>query len=131
MAETEQQSRKRTLVNALHADKEDVEKGARWANIQVKGQVKMDARWAKPFVQPMRIEAVAGSHYVFQAPHNTGLGYKHRVVVLHCDEFDVGPWPETNWCADGFEDDFQHRFRRTCHHEDGDDEDDDDEEDAP
>ena len=105
-----QGKRKRELVDALHASDEDVCKGARWADVRFSTDGVTD-----DFVHPMRIEALAGDHFVFQ--HNLmGSNYRHEVVVLHRDAFTVKPWPTQDWRKDGCEQLFDFRFR-----EDGDD----------
>ena len=97
----------------------------RWANIQAKGCVKIDPRSGRPFVRPMRIEAVAGDHFVFQAEAGNGFVYDHKVVVLHRDAFDVAPWPETGFLANGYEKAFEYRFRTTAHDEESEESEDD------
>ena len=76
----------------------------------------------------MRIEAVAGSHFVFQTSYDTGYVYEHKVVVLHRDAFDVDPWPETGWYADAYEEIFQLRFRDASDDEGSDEEEEEEEE---
>jgi len=105
-----QVARKRKLVDALHASAAETRKGARWADVQVKGEAAPRRANGVRVVRPMRIEAVAGDHYVFQ--RNAGDGnYRHEVVVLHRESFDVAPWPASGWNADAFEEMFEYRFR--------------------
>lgn len=88
-----QEARKRKLVEALHADEEDVDRGARWANIHVKGEWASGYdRWIVPnaFVNMMRAEAVAGDHFVFQQRKRSAhFETSYDVVVLHRDAFEV------------------------------------------
>lgn len=96
----EQTGRKRKLAEALHASEYDTHEGARWADIQVHDAARA-SRLDAPKC-PMRIEAVAGEHYIFQY---NDIGYEVR--VLHHDAFDVWPLPyrgsyeknfEKRWC---------------------------------
>ena len=128
---TEQTSRKRKLVDALHCSNEDTRKGARWADIQVKTTTNPVS--GKITVEPMRIEAVAGDHYVFQkCAEETGGIYDHAVVVLHRDTFTVEPLRPYSqkgtpaYFADVCEEIFARRFRG-CGSDSDDDDDDDDE----
>ena len=97
-----QAKRKRSLVDALHADDDDVADGARWFNIQERGK--------RAQCREMRIEAVAGDHFVFQYNDAVDNDSSHKVVVLHRDAFDVDPWPE-HLLATGSELCFVNRFR--------------------
>ncbi len=81
-----QQQRKRALVDAMHASEEDVAKGARWVGVHVKGR-----KLPKGRNRPMRIEAVAGDHFVFQAPREECFT-TYTVEVLHRDAFEVEPF---------------------------------------
>ena len=72
----------------------------------------------------MRIEALAGDHFVFQ--HSVrDSNYPHEVVVLHRDAFEVEAWPKRGLCADVLEKLFEFRFRTD---DDADDEDEDEDE---
>ena len=90
-----QDSRKRKLVDALHASEADRRKGARWFNVRERGVVLRDNS-GRPMTEfPMRIEALAGGwHYVFQRERNCQmLGQTtYEVIVLHHDAFDLVPW---------------------------------------
>lgn len=116
-----QAKRKRSIVDALHANDHDVADGARWFNIQERGK---RARChpnggAAGVYSPMRIEAVAGDHFVFQDNHGAGDNWTFKVVVVHRDAFDVDTWPE-NCNAAGCEFLFDKRFRdRPLTSEDG------------
>ena len=101
----EQTGRKRKLAEALHASEYDTREGARWADIQVHDAARA-SRLDAP-VRPMRIEAVAGEHYIFQHNDNEyDPNYEHKVRVLHRDAFDVRPLPDRDW----FENFFEQRF---------------------
>ena len=95
----EQTGRKRKLAEALHASEYDTREGARWADIQVH-DVARASRLDAP-VRPMRIEAVAGEHYIFQY---NDINYEVR--VLHRDAFDVRPLTYRG----SYEEDFEKRW---------------------
>ena len=109
-AATEQSRRKRKLVDAIHADEDDVANGARWANINAHGKAKLCRTTGAPFVRPMRIEAIADDHFIFQRSERDNF---YDVVVLHRDAFDVAPWPEQGFHAEGYEEEFDNRFCST------------------
>ena len=109
-AATEQSRRKRKLVDAIHADEDDVANGARWANINVHGKAKLCRTTGAPFVRPMRIEAIADDHFIFQRCEHDNY---YDVVVLHRDAFDVAPWPKQGFHAEGYEELFDNRFCST------------------
>ena len=115
-AATEQSKRKRKLIDAIHADEDDVYNGARWASIQERGKVKLCNGALE--ARPMRIEAIADDHFIFQKIKHGNL---YEVVVVHRDAFDVAPWPTGFNTGDGHEKLFKKRFSTR-------DEDDDDEE---
>ena len=106
-AATEQSNHKRKLVDAIHADEDDVAKGARWANINAHGKTKLCHTTSAPFMRPMRIEAIANDHFIFQRCEH---GNYYDVVVLHRDAFDVAPWPKQGFHAEGYEEEFDNRF---------------------
>tara|TARA_Y100000389_G_scaffold22809_1_gene19504 strand:+ start:72 stop:1085 length:1014 start_codon:yes stop_codon:yes gene_type:complete len=110
-----QDARKRKLVEALHADGEDVDRGARWANIHVNGERASGYhRWIVPnaFVNMMRAEAVAGDHFVFQQKKvSAHFETSYDVVVLHRDAFEVADaHPEATYLK-GEERDFKWRWK--------------------
>lgn len=111
----EQASRKRKLVDALHCSDEDRRKGGRWFNVRERGVVRRDNQGRIMTVIPMRIEALAGEHYVFQREreHQFRSETTYEVVVLHQDAFDVGTWaddPRPHWNLKGLEWDFAQQF---------------------
>ena len=102
-----QGKRKRELVDALHASDCDVQNGARWSNIQERGKVKMCRTTGATFMRAMRIEAIAGDHFIFQKCEHDNY---FDVVVLHRDAFEVAPWPNHGFNADGYEEQYEHRY---------------------
>ena len=76
----EQDSRKRKLVDALHADEEDTNAGVRWAGVVTKRAWSNDKHPG-----PLRLAAVRDGIYCFQ-PYYLGMD---DVVLLKHDEFDV------------------------------------------
>jgi len=106
-----QRKRKRELVGALHADARDVAKGARWSHIQEHSErANQISIFGKPWHKMMRVEALAGDHFVFQVEGD--VRYKraaYEVKVLHGDAFNVADEP----CArlrEGFEKEFANRW---------------------
>ena len=124
-AATEQSRRKRKLVDAIHADEDDVANGARWANINAHGKAKLCRTTGAPFVRPMRIEAIADDHFIFQRCEHDNY---YDVVVLHRDAFDVAPRPKQWFHAEGYEERFDNRF---CSTGESDEDEDEDEEGGP
>ena len=133
--EAEQTTRKRTLVDALHADADDVASGCRWAGVAKRRQP--NATEAPP-VFPMRIAAVRGDVFCFQNVYYSTEDPMATVQLLHRDEFDVA-WQTMNvgetaigtpWNGAGLEEEFE--WRRTACYEDAvypeDDEDEDEDE---
>ena len=95
---SEQTSRKRKLVDAIHEEPFDVQWGARWVNIHVHGESKCNYElWHEGTdkevrVNLMRVEAVAGDHFVFQKCRlieGNPLEKFYDTVVLHRDAFRV------------------------------------------
>lgn len=95
---SEQASRKRKLVDAIHEETFDVQWGARWVNIHVNGESKCNYElWHEGTdkevrVNLMRVEAVAGDHFVFQKRRLIGDNPYEKfydTVVLHRDAFRV------------------------------------------
>ena len=68
----------------------------------------------------MRIEALAGDHFVFQQELIIG---DYEVVVLHRDAFDVAMWPEHGFIKPGYEEGFAGRFDNRFREDDDDDDD--------
>ena len=133
--EAEQTTRKRTLVDALHADADDVASGCCWAGVAKRRQP--NATEAPP-VFPMRIAAVRGDVFCFQNVYYSTEDPMATVQLLHRDEFDVA-WQTMNvgetaigtpWNGAGLEEEFE--WRRTACYEDAvypeDDEDEDEDE---
>lgn len=77
-----QNSRKRKLSQAQFAGDGEVKAGIRWAAIRKLNEEKY---------KPMRVEAMVGDHFVFQAPHvkRNPTSLESSVVVLHHDEFEI------------------------------------------
>lgn len=102
-----QRKRKRELVDALHADTNDVAKGARWSHIHER--VNQISSLEGPSYKMMRVEALAGDHFVFQVAGDVRYQRaEYEVKVLHRDEFDVEHQP----CArvrETFEKEFANR----------------------
>lgn len=113
----EQDSRKRKLVDALHADEEDTDAGARWA-----GLVVQRARAGSNNPVPMRIAAVRDGFYCFATCKHARRDMGEVVLLKH-DEFDVA-WQQNNqdpavgtrWNGSGLEEEFQWR-RDACYEE--------------
>lgn len=118
-------AKKRKLIDALHADEDDVAKGARWANIQEHGMKKRFCFTGASSATPMRIEAVVDNHFIFQRCVMHSTNYQHEVVTIHRDAFDVAPWPKQGLHADILEEFFDNRFRDdACDENEDEDEDD-------
>ena len=106
-----QRKRKRELVRALHSDARDVAKGARWSHIQEHSERENQVSiFGNPLKKMMRVEALAGDHFVFQV--ESDVRYKraaYEVKVLHRDAFDVADEPYARKRAE-FEKEFANRW---------------------
>ena len=84
-----QRLRKLKVVDVLGASDEAIDKDARWFYIDVHGKTVRDD--GRPERRVMRIEAIAGDHFIFQENYVKYYN-KWEVVVLHRDAFDVASW---------------------------------------
>ena len=110
----EQETRKRKLVDALFADDDDVEKGCRWAGIRgpgLRSAMAVPTDYEKEGVV-VRIDAVAGNHFVFQSPVLDDSQYGHATLVVERDELEV-VWIRncSSVYTDALERVYQRRFR--------------------
>ena len=122
-----QASRKRKLVDALHASEDDRRKGARWFNVRERPALHIDNQGMPLLVRPMRIEGHCGGwHYVFQRQRKYQLHVEttYEVVVLHHDAFDLEPWQADVWSITGCEREFARQFTKVDSEDDDDDDDD-------
>ena len=84
-----QRLRKLKVVDVLGASDEAIDKDARWFYIDVHGKTVRDD--GRPERRVMRIETIAGDHFIFQENYVKYYN-KWEVVVLHRDAFDVASW---------------------------------------
>ena len=110
--DAEQTSRKRKLVDAIHADEAHVEGGCRWAGIK--------KRLPDAKIRPMRIEAIHGDVFCFATYDGSTDTPGSAVQLLHRDAFDV-VWQTKNvgaeaigtpWLGCNLEEEYE--WRRTA-----------------